>query len=92
MTTHTHTSRNWFYKEHYFCHFMKLSNSELLSGHISTTSLGVFVFYLDNMAEFGQQSRQGACIIVLQTQPVTKGFAVLCEQLADRQAGVFLSP
>lgn len=49
------------------------------------------VLYLDNMAEFVQQSRQGTGIIVLQTQPVAKGLAVLCEQLADRKAGVLLS-
>ena len=43
------------------------------------------------MAEFGQQGRQGAGIVVLQAEAVTKGLAVLCEQLVDRKAGVFLS-
>lgn len=50
------------------------------------------VLYLDNMAEFGQQSRQGAGVVVLKAQTITKSLAVLCEQLADRKAGVFLSP
>lgn len=44
------------------------------------------------MAEFDQQSQQGAGIIVLQAQTIAKGLAVLSEQLADRKAGVFLSP
>lgn len=44
------------------------------------------------MAEFGQQSRQGAGVVVLQAEPITEGLAVLCEQLADRKAGVLLNP
>lgn len=44
------------------------------------------------MAEFGQQSRQGAGVVILQTQTITKSLAVLGEQLADGKAGVFLSP
>lgn len=44
------------------------------------------------MTEFAQQSWQGAGIIVLQAQTIAKRLAVLSEQLADRKAGVFLSP
>lgn len=47
--------------------------------------------YLDHVAEFSEQSWQRAGIVVLQSQPVPKGLAVFCEQLADRKAGGFLS-
>lgn len=44
------------------------------------------------MAEFAEQGWQGAGIIVLQTQSVAKGLAVLSEQLAYGEAGDSLSP
>lgn len=48
--------------------------------------------YLDNVAEFVHQGRQGAGIIILQAQTIAKGLAVLREQLTDGKAGVLLSP
>lgn len=47
--------------------------------------------YLDHVAEFTEQSGQRAGVVVLQSQPVPKGLAVFCEQLADGKAGVLLS-
>lgn len=44
------------------------------------------------MAQFGEQRRQGAGVVVLQAQPVAEGLAVLAEQLADGEAGAPLSP
>jgi len=44
------------------------------------------------MAEFGEQRRQGAGVVVLQAEAVAEGLAVLREQLADGKAGVLLSP
>lgn len=59
---------------------------------MNNASLEVEALYLDNMAEFGEQCWQGAGIVVLQAQTITKCLAVLGEQLANRNAGVFLSP
>ncbi|TNN57989.1 hypothetical protein EYF80_031813 [Liparis tanakae] len=48
--------------------------------------------YLDNVAELGEQRRQGAGVVVLQAEAVAEGLAVLREQLADGEAGVLLRP
>lgn len=47
---------------------------------------------LHNMTEFCEKPWQGVGVVVLQAESVTKGLAVLSEQLADKKAGAFLSP
>lgn len=58
---------------------------------IQRTIPPILVFHLNHVAEFTEQGWQRAGVVVLQPQPVAERLAIFGEQLADGEAGAFLS-